>query len=272
MDSMVEALKIKRTIKAILKRRRQTFQDVAKSLGLSHTTVKRILSNDELSLERLLQICSLLELSLEMLIEESNRLPSPSAEGLLSSEQEELLAANQPLFLYFNKLRNGAKPAQIQEQFALTARSQNHYLRELEKARIIDYTNRGHVTLRAWKWAAGGCLFQMMTRKTTSGLCNFITRKALAGEMNPVQKGRAYISYSDYNLSTEAHEEYDLNVKTISKETEQKYLLEKSTGRLEDRTGRLYRLVMHYFEVDNPADQSEFRSESPFFGGIPNVD
>ena len=122
---------IKEVLKTLLKKKKQTYADLAIHLDCSEPTVKRILGNEELTLTRLLQICDFLNVSLgeiEGMIQKGGR-----EEFHLSEKQQMFLVQNKNYFAYLMEIYQGLSTEQIAEKYKLTAKSTQKYLINLEK-------------------------------------------------------------------------------------------------------------------------------------------
>jgi transcriptional regulator with XRE-family HTH domain len=130
-----EAQKIKTVLKALLRKKRLTYQDLASALKCSVPTVTRILGPEELSLSRLLQLCEILDVDLadlQNLVSQERETPPK-----FTPEQEVFLAKNQGHLAYFTRLLKNETPKQIAEKFKLTQRATDKYLVALERLGLI---------------------------------------------------------------------------------------------------------------------------------------
>jgi transcriptional regulator with XRE-family HTH domain len=135
--------KIKSVIKDLLKKKDLTYDDLAEQLECSVPTIKRILGPEELTLNRLLQLCEIVGINLAELEELTQ--DTENKEERFTVEQEEFLAKNQSFFAYLMKLFNGETPKQIAESHHLTQRSTDKYLIGLEKKALIRVTGKQKV-------------------------------------------------------------------------------------------------------------------------------
>lgn len=138
-----QSQKIKAVLKELLKKRGFTHQSLSESLECSVATVKRILGPEELSLSRLLQLCSLLEIDLadlQSLLKETD-----PAKERFTKEQENFLVKNRAYLSYLLSLSSGESPKQIAEKHGLTPRSTDKYLIGLERMELIRVTGRQKV-------------------------------------------------------------------------------------------------------------------------------
>jgi DNA-binding Xre family transcriptional regulator len=104
-------------LKSILKARGVTYADLARQLTLSEPTIKRIFSERDCKLSRMNEICTALDLTLDDLVAEANRVEVRPSQ--LSGVQEARLAEDRPAFSLFLLLLDGMPPEAIQEQCQL---------------------------------------------------------------------------------------------------------------------------------------------------------
>lgn len=143
MKTEFKSQKIKSVLKELLKKKKITYESLAEQLECSIPTVKRILGPEELSLQRLLQLCEIVEIDLgelEVLIRQGER-----NDEEFTLAQQEFLAKNPSYFAYLMKLFGGDSPQQIAEKYKLSARSTDKYLIGLEKQSLIRVTGQQKV-------------------------------------------------------------------------------------------------------------------------------
>jgi transcriptional regulator with XRE-family HTH domain len=134
---------IKTALKALLKKQGVTYEAIAEEIDCSVPTVKRILGKEELTLNRLLQLCEMANTNLAEL--EQLTKETQIKEERYSEEQEIFLAKNQNFFSYLMKLFSGESPKQIAENFKLSQRSTDKYLIGLEKMELIRVTGKQRI-------------------------------------------------------------------------------------------------------------------------------
>jgi DNA-binding Xre family transcriptional regulator len=144
---MSEGAQIVAVLKRSLKARGTTYRDLAKSVGLSEASVKRIFAAKTFSLARLEQVCTALGLS----IAEVSRMAAQQASSSghqLTVEQEETLAADWRLLACFHLLLNGRQPAAIASELDLPERELRRLLVKLDAAKLIELQPKLKVRLR----------------------------------------------------------------------------------------------------------------------------
>lgn len=150
-------------LKKALKARGMTYRDVARALRLSESSVKRIFSEETFTLQRLEDLCRLLDTNIYDL---AKRTPMKS-EGPpqeLSVSQERALASDPVLLTYFYLLVTGWKPRRIQRKFDLPTEHNDRFLKTLHRLRLIELLPRSRVRLltgRRINWLKNGPVRQL---------------------------------------------------------------------------------------------------------------
>ncbi|MGE0172551.1 MAG: helix-turn-helix domain-containing protein [Oligoflexales bacterium] len=138
-----ESVRVKNALKQLLKKKGYQYQDLAKLWGLSESSVKRLLTYDDLSLERIVQACSWLEVSFHDLVQISDKVRSAPVE--LSHDQEGFLAKYPHYMHYFWLLSSGFSPKDIQTRAKISKKSGDKYLDTLQEMGLVDLQNNGKV-------------------------------------------------------------------------------------------------------------------------------
>lgn len=127
---------LKAAVKSVMKRQKKSYQDLAGHLGLSLVSVKRIMSKEEISLSRFLEICDWLDTGLADL-EKIARYNQTHKKQHFSAEQEIFLAKNTEYLAFLFNLYADESPEQIQKKYSLSTKSLNLYLLRLERLNLI---------------------------------------------------------------------------------------------------------------------------------------
>src|SRR3954462_10269498 len=128
---LVEALKTS------LRSRGVTYRSLAKHIGVSEPTVKRMFSNGTFTLERIEQILEVIELDLEelaRLVRDGSAAPAE-----LTQEQEAALAQDSRLFSVFWMIQNEWTFPGILEAFAVTRAELTKAYARLERLGLIRW-------------------------------------------------------------------------------------------------------------------------------------
>ncbi len=153
------------TLKQLLKARNITYKDLAQALDLSEANIKRVFSSQSFTLERLEQICGLLELSLSDLFllntQKEHRLTQ------LTQEQEEELIANKKLLLVAVCARDGWSFNDMISHYQITEHECIRLLARLDKLKMLQLLPGNKYKLliaQDFRWIPGGPLEQFMSR------------------------------------------------------------------------------------------------------------
>jgi DNA-binding Xre family transcriptional regulator len=144
---MSECAQIVAVLKRSLKARGTTYRDLARSVGLSEASVKRIFAAETFSLSRLEQICTALGLSI---VEVARMAAQQTTSGSqqLTLEQEATLAADSRLLACFHLLLNGHQATTIARELDLSERDLRRLLVKLDAAKLIELQPKLKVRLR----------------------------------------------------------------------------------------------------------------------------
>jgi hypothetical protein len=133
-------------IKGQLRIRGLTYKDVAAYLELSEVTVKRIFTSQALSLKRISQISEMLNLSILDLAQLANSGDAQKTRKL-SLRQEDILAGDPLLLVYFYLLINGWKSRQIESHYNIDQHTSIRFLAQLDNAKLIELLPNNKVNL-----------------------------------------------------------------------------------------------------------------------------
>jgi len=154
---MPQAALLIEVIKKGLRERGLTYARVAKGLGLSESSVKRVFSQENLSLNRLEQLCALMDLEIADLLELTR-----AAEGRvteLTEDQERTLVGDPKLMLVAILAISHWTAASMLENYRFSEAELVALLARLDKLGIIDLLpgNRIKVRLaRNFTWRKAG--------------------------------------------------------------------------------------------------------------------
>lgn len=155
---MSQTAQLVATLKRCLRAKGVQYRDVAATLGLSESSVKRLFSEQSLSLQRLEEICR----SIDMTVYDLSRLAATDSDQpvrQLSLEQEQALAEQPLLLSYFYLLLIGWKPHRIGQRLGLDERGQVRCLTKLDRLKLIELLPRKRVRLLTdtrITWRPGG--------------------------------------------------------------------------------------------------------------------
>lgn len=155
------------TLKRCLKTRGLTYRDVADALDLSEASIKRLFSERSFSLERLEQVCRMMDMSFSDLAR-LNDLKYAERQTVLSPGQEAALAGDAILLSYFYLLLNGWKIARIAKRFDLDEPRQIRLLVRLDRLGLIELQPGNRVrllTARRIQWRRDGPVRRLYERE-----------------------------------------------------------------------------------------------------------
>lgn len=133
-------------LKRCLKARGMTYAKLAPRLGLSEASVKRLFSSGGFTLERVEEICRLLDMNLFELARHAQSDASTVTE--LTPQQEQALADEPRLLLVFHLLLSGWRADEIVAEYALTRAQCVGFMTALDRLRLIELKPGDVVRLR----------------------------------------------------------------------------------------------------------------------------
>lgn len=126
----------KQVLKLLMKQNNKTYKHLAEHLGLSEVSVKRIMSKEDLSFSRFMEICNWLEVSLTEVEKLANY--GQTNQKIRFTEKQELFLVKNPEYLSFLfNLYVENDPEKIRKKFNISEKSMNLYLLRLEKHELI---------------------------------------------------------------------------------------------------------------------------------------
>lgn len=154
---MAQTIHLIEALKQALKAAKLTYADVARGLGVSEATVKRMFSKGDFTLYRLQQVCDLLRLEVSDLAE----LAAQSAEPFtsLTPAQEEALLGNPKLMLMTFLVLSHWQFADIVQTFDISEHEAIQLLAKLDRLGMIDLLPGNRIkllTARNFSWRKNG--------------------------------------------------------------------------------------------------------------------
>jgi DNA-binding Xre family transcriptional regulator len=165
---MAQTLQLIDTLKRSLKAHGLTYADVARHLDLSEANVKRLFAKRRFTLERLEQICQLMEMEISDLVQEMNDWAGAKAISSLSLEQEAEIAGNIELLLVTVCVLNRWTLEEIMARFTLSEVRCIQHLAKLDRLRLIELLPKNRVKLlvaRNFKWMEDGPIQRFFQEK-----------------------------------------------------------------------------------------------------------
>ena len=136
-------------LKKLLRSRGMTYRDLAAKLGLSEPSVKRVFSEETFTLQRLEEVCTVLEIDFFELAKLARG--AAAAVDEMTVEQEKALAADPHLLGVFYLLFNDWQPDDVHARYRLTRADVLKHVLRLEKLGLVDLMPKDRVRLRVPK-------------------------------------------------------------------------------------------------------------------------
>jgi DNA-binding Xre family transcriptional regulator len=151
---MSQASQLVDLVKQTLRDRGRTYAELARGLGVSESSVKRLFSKKKLSLQRLEEICAQLDIEISDLLEQVR-----SSEGRiveLTEAQEQSLVADQRLLLEGLLVLSHWTAAEIVAAYRISETEVVKLLAQLDRLGIVDLMPGNRIKLRlarnfAWR-------------------------------------------------------------------------------------------------------------------------
>ncbi|RHW75766.1 helix-turn-helix transcriptional regulator [Colwellia sp. RSH04] len=158
---MSQIKQISNTLKALLRQQHITYKDIANHLSMSEANVKRIFSTQSFALDRLEEICQLLNLSLSDLFLIAEKQQDQISQ--LTPEQEKELVTDTKLFLVAVCVKDSWTFADILKYYQITEHECIRLLAKLDKLKMIQLLPNNEYKLliaQDFRWIPNGPLEQ----------------------------------------------------------------------------------------------------------------
>jgi AcrR family transcriptional regulator len=169
---MAQKTQIVAELKRALRATGHTYADVAKTLELSVASVKRLFSTEDLSLQRVDQICELVGLSLRDILERALERSDPT-DQLTVAQESQVIADPKLLFMTWLVLIRTPFEEMVQD-YKFTEREALQYLIRLDRLKVIELQPGNRVRLlvsRHFSWRAGGPVQKYIHQKLLREFC-----------------------------------------------------------------------------------------------------
>lgn len=135
-----------RTLKMALKRKNLTYRELGTKLGLTEAAIKKQFQSSDISFNRILDICEILEISFSTLIEAAKS--SPIYELKLTDKQQNYFLKHPEVFLFFLKLSHLKGDSQKASAYFKWPENQTwKILKSLDDLGLIRLHQKSHVEL-----------------------------------------------------------------------------------------------------------------------------
>jgi len=168
IKAMAQSIHLINALKKILKAHDKTYADVAEHLDLSEASVKRLFSQQSFTLQRLDQICQLLDMEISDLLQHvHSRAPLKK----LSLKQEQEIVADLELLLITVCILNHWSVQDIMSRFNLSEVHCIKHLTHLDRLKMIELLPLNRLKLRVaanFQWHENGPIQQFFINKIES--------------------------------------------------------------------------------------------------------
>ena len=151
---MANISRIMNTLKIALKNNGKTYKDVGSTLNLSESSVKRLFSTNKITLERIEEICDVIDISIFDLMQLAEN-SSASITRKTTLEQENLLASDDDLFMVFYLLVSRWSVEDIMNHYGFKNKAMQAHLIKLDKAKLLELHPNNKVKMlirKSIKW------------------------------------------------------------------------------------------------------------------------
>ena len=186
---MAQTTELIEMLKKLLKRHNKTYAEVADCLELSEASVKRLFSEQNLSLQRLDSICALMDLEISDLVREM-RTEQEHTISELTHAQEKEIADNLNLMMITVCVLNRWSLKDIVKHYQFSEPQCIRYLAHLDRLHIIELQPGNRIKLLTapnFKWRENGPIMNLFRAKIESEY--FRTNFSKRGEKLIVMNG-----------------------------------------------------------------------------------
>ena len=171
---MAQRTQLVDTLKASLKAHGKTYADVAAYLQLSEASIKRLFAERNFSLQRLDEICRMLNMEISDLVQVMNETHAVHL-SQLSEEQEAEIASDIALLLVTVCILNRWTLQQIIDYLLISETRCIRYLAKLDRLKLIELLPKNRVKLLIapnFKWRENGPIQQFFLEKLGADFFN----------------------------------------------------------------------------------------------------
>lgn len=165
MDQSQNLCGIFTVLQQVLKQKGITYKALARSLGVSEVTVKRMFQEQDCKMSRIMQVCEIIDVPFSDLISLLEQAP-PKLDSLSKSAEQALLQT-EGLLPFFMLLLNDFSVSAICQEQSLSRSDAYLLLRELEKIGLIKMgqgTDFSWQIKRPVKWSVAGPFQHILTK------------------------------------------------------------------------------------------------------------
>lgn len=163
---MGQISQVNQTLKSLLRQQQITYKEIATKLDMSEANIKRIFSTESFTLQRLEQICDILNMTMADLFALTQKQVQQISQ--LTVEQESELLADPKLLLIAVCVRDAWKFDEIISYYDIDKLQCIQLLARLDKLKIIDLLPNNHfksLIAQDFRWIPGGPLERFMEQE-----------------------------------------------------------------------------------------------------------
>lgn len=160
---MSQSIVLIQQLKKAIKQSGKSYGEIAKELNCSLSNVKRMFSQEKMTLERFDEICQIIGTDIfDLVLQMRGEDVVPKS---LSKSQEQSLVTDSGLFVYFYLLTRDWSPRDIADRFNVRADIHSRILLDLEKLEILEYLPNEKVRFcidKRIQWRTGTPIFDAL--------------------------------------------------------------------------------------------------------------
>lgn len=163
---MSQIKQISNTLKQLLRQHKVTYRMIAQELSMSEANIKRVFAKNSFSLERLEQVCNIINLTLSDLFTLSEKQQQQLTE--LTLEQEQELIENPKLLLVAVCVRDYWRFEEIIEHYEIEIHECIRLMAKLDKIKLIQLLPNNNYKLliaQDFRWINNGPLERFMEKE-----------------------------------------------------------------------------------------------------------
>jgi len=205
---MAQTRELIKTLKTALKAQGKTYADVAVALALTEASVKRLFSQQSFSLERLDQVCHLLDIEISDLVQQMNEQQQRLQQ--LTVEQEKEITDDVTLTLVAVCVLNRWTMKEILSYYHISENECVQHLARLDRLKVIELLPKNRIRLRVasnFSWRENGPIQLFFQKKIGQEFFN--TRFSDEDECLVVLNGM---------LSSQSNAEFQRKLKRLARE------------------------------------------------------
>lgn len=147
MKNSTGSMALVETLKKNLKAKGINYKTLGQEWGLSESSVKRLMSQGDLTLERIEQACHAMQMTFADLVKLSP-LETEGIDPTLLPDQEAAFVANPALFHFFSLLEEGKTAKQIERKYDISPAEIQKFLLILDRVQLIELLPQNKVRLK----------------------------------------------------------------------------------------------------------------------------